>query len=142
MIRGLIRLILVVIVIVAGAAFFFGYRWADNGIDVDRPVGTTGPDIDTARAREAGAEVGERVAVGAETAQRAVADASLTSKIKAKMALDDGVTAANIDIDTAGSVVTLSGRVSSAAERERAVRLARETDGVTSVVDRLAVTGR
>ena len=147
MIRGLVRLILVVIVIVAVGAFFFGYRWADDGsVAVDRPVGTTGPapdvDIDTERAREAGAEVGERVAVGAETAGRAVADASLTSKIKAKMALDDRVSAASIDVDTAGSVVTLSGRVASQDERTRALQLAKDTDGVTSVVDRLTVAAR
>ena len=53
------------------------------------------------------------------------------------MALDDRVKAANIDIDTAGSVVTLTGRVGSDEERRRAVQLARETDGVTSVVDHL-----
>lgn len=147
MISGLLRLILVVVVIVALGAFFVGYRWAgSDGPDVDRPIGTTGPvpdaDIDTERAREAGAELGERVAVGAETAQRAVADASLTSKIKAKMALDDRVRAANIDVDTSGSVVTLSGRVASDDERTRALQLAKETDGVTSVVDRLTVTAR
>jgi osmotically-inducible protein OsmY len=42
-------------------------------------------------------------------------------------------------VDTAGSVVTLSGVVQSADERERAVRLARETEGVTQVIDRLEV---
>jgi osmotically-inducible protein OsmY len=56
------------------------------------------------------------------------------------MALDDHVKAANIDIDTVGSVVTLRGTVRNDEERKRAVQLARETDGVTSVVDRLAVT--
>ena len=64
---------------------------------------------------------------------------ALTAKIKAKMALDDRVKAAKIDVDTAGSVVTLSGRVGSEAERARAVQLARETDGVTSVVDELTI---
>ena len=44
-----------------------------------------------------------------------------------------------IDVDTDGTVVTLSGRVSSEAEHRRAVQLARETEGVTSVVDNLVV---
>jgi osmotically-inducible protein OsmY len=35
--------------------------------------------------------------------------------------------------------VTLSGRVHSQTERERALRLARETEGVQQVVDRLRV---
>lgn len=147
MIRGLLKLILVVVLLVGLAAFFFGYRWADgDGIDVDRPVGTSGilddVDIDTDEARETGAEIGESVAVGASQAQRAAADASLTAKIKAKMALDDGVTAANIDVDSNGSTVILSGRVGSDAERTRALQLARETDGVTSVEDRLQTSTR
>lgn len=145
MVRALLRLILIVVVIVAVGAFFFGYRWAGRSADTepvrDRPVGTTGDaPIDASRARQAGAEIGERVAVGANAAERAVADASLTTKIKSKMALDDLVEALDIDVDTRGSIVTLSGRVSSEAERSRAVQLARETEGVTDVVDRLTVT--
>jgi len=142
MIRGLLRLIIVVVILVAGAAFFMGYRWSDVNDSVDRsgPSGTTGVDaIDTQRVREVGADVSEKVAQGASQAQRAVEEASLTAKIKSKMALDDSVKALNIDIDTVGSVVTLNGRVSTQAERTRAVQLARETDGVTSVVDNLSV---
>ena len=144
MLRTLIRLILVVVILVALGAFFLGYRWGDGDAVADRPIGTTGsePTVDTSRARETGADVGEKVATGADTAQRALADASLTSKIKAKMALDDTVKALAIDVDTDGSVVTLSGSVRTEAERTRALQLARETDGVTSVVDRLTVTSR
>jgi osmotically-inducible protein OsmY len=42
-------------------------------------------------------------------------------------------------VDTNGSVVTLTGTVGSDVERKRAVQLARETEGVTSVVDNLRV---
>ena len=141
MIRALLRLVLLVIVVVGIATFFFGYRWGGDGrADIsDRPAATTGGPIDTTRAREAGAEVGETLAEGANEAQRAAANAALTAKIKAKMALDDRVKAADIDVDTAGSVVTLSGRVAGEDERAKAVQLARETDGVSSVVDRLVV---
>ena len=89
------------------------------------------------------AEVTDRAAAGVHTAvnraEEAVIAAALTSKIKAKMALDDVVKAADIDVDTDGSVVTLTGDVGSAGERRRAVRIATETDGVTKVVDRLRV---
>jgi hypothetical protein len=142
MVRALLRLILIVVVLVAVGAFFFGYRWAgrDDGLEpADRPIGTIGEGIDTSRARETGAEIGERVAVGADVAERAVADASLTTKIKSKMALDDIVEALDVDVDTRAGVVTLTGRVSNEAERTRALQLARETEGVTDVVDRLAV---
>ena len=40
---------------------------------------------------------------------------------------------------TVGSTVTLAGRVASAREHDRAVALARETDGVTRVVDNLQI---
>jgi osmotically-inducible protein OsmY len=55
------------------------------------------------------------------------------------MVLDDSVKARGIDVDTSRTVVTLSGVVRSADERDRAVRLARETEGVTKVVDKLRV---
>ena len=69
----------------------------------------------------------------------AVGEGTLTAKIKSKMALDDLVKARNIHVETDGAVVTLTGDVSSDAERQRAVQLTKETEGVRSVVDRLQV---
>lgn len=140
MIRALLRIILLLIIVAAIAAFFLGYRFADRGSTTDPDaVGTTGAPVDVDRARETGAQIGERVAVGADRAQRAASDAALTIKIKSKMALDDVVEAADIDVDTVGGIVTLSGTVDSPAQRERGATLARETVGVTSVIDRLTV---
>jgi hyperosmotically inducible protein len=143
MLRALFRLALLIIVIFAVGALLLGYRWGSGSGVGDPAVGTTGErpsmPIDTSRAREAAAEVGETLATGANRAQAAVAEAGLTSKIKAKMTLDDTIEAGRIDIDTVGAVVTLSGTVDSDAQRARAVQLARETDGVSQVVDRLQV---
>jgi len=135
MIRGLVKLIVLVVVVLIVGAFLLGYDIRDfRGVEGPRDVvGTAG----TEKARQAGAEIGERTAAAADTARRAVNDGALTSKIKAKMALDDMVNARQIDVDTQGSVVTLTGKVGSEAERQRAVALARETQGVTQVVDRL-----
>jgi len=143
MIRALLRTVLIVIVLVAVGAFLLGYRL--NGTRVvrpaDRPVGTSGtlPKIDTGRARDAGAAIGEKVAAGANEAERVLTDAGLTAKIKSKMALDDTVKARSIDVTTSSGVVTLTGTVDSEAERLKAVQLAKETQGVTSVTDRLRV---
>jgi len=52
------------------------------------------------------------------------------------------VKARTINVDTTGSVVTLTGTVESNQERERAMRLARETAGVTRVVDKLQLKPR
>lgn len=139
MIRALFKLVLVVVVIFAVAAFFLGYRLADNGVETPVSAERVVPDVDTQKARETGAKVGEAVATGAAQAQQVLTEGSLTAKIKSKMALDDTVKALNIDVDTAGSEVTLSGTVNSAAERDRAVQLARETAGVTTVRDRLVI---
>lgn len=142
MFGALLRLVVVLLVLAAAAAFWMGYRISDRGIVApnDRTVGTSGrATIDMAKAREAGAAVGEKVAVGASEAQRALGNAALTAKIKAKMALDDTVKAAAIHVDTTAGVVTLTGTVHSEAERTRAVQLARETAGVQSVDDRLVV---
>lgn len=141
MIRGLVRAVLLIIVIVAVVAFVIGYRWSTDGDDAVREpvVGTTGDDVDIDSAREVGAKIGERVAQGTNEAQRLATNAGITARIKSKMALDEIVEAADIDVDTTNGVVTLTGSVTSTAERDRAVQLARETEGVTSVVDRLTM---
>ena len=82
---------LIALVLLAGVAFFlFGYWAGSSATRVDgsgSPIGTTG--IDAAAARERAAEIGERAAVASARAGDAVRDASVTTKIKAKMALDD-----------------------------------------------------
>ena len=148
MLRGLLKLVIIVVVIVGLGAFFLGYRWGrPNGTTErveDRPIGTSGAfhNIDTSKARAAGAAIGEKVAVGANEAEKTLSAAGLTAKIKSKMALDDSVDAASIDVDSDGSVVTLTGRVDTQIQKTRALQLARETKGVTSVVDRLSVDAR
>jgi hyperosmotically inducible periplasmic protein len=139
MFRSLFRLVLVVLIVAAVAAFFLGYRLGDDGIETPVSATQVAPGIDTAKARQTGAAIGEKVATGAAEAEQALAEAALTAKIKSKMALDDTVKALSIDVDTKGTVVTLTGSVNSEAERAKALQLARETAGVTSVTDRLAI---
>jgi len=68
----------------------------------------------------------------------AATDAGLTTKIKAKFAADDLVKASQIEVTTNSGVVTLKGNVDSAGAKSRALELARNTAGVTSVVDMLS----
>jgi hyperosmotically inducible protein len=67
-------------------------------------------------------------------------DAWITTQIHAKFFADPDIKGRNIDVDTAGGVVTLSGEVHSAAEKTQALAKARATDGVTRVVDKLTLT--
>ena len=139
MIRTLFKVVLVVILIAAAAAFFVGYRFADDGVETPISAERALPSVDAQKARETGAKVGEAVATGAVQAQQVLNEGSLTAKIKSKMALDDTVKALSIDIDTNGTEVTLTGSVNSAAERDKAVQLARETAGVTAVHNKLVI---
>ena len=141
MIRLLVKAVVgvVLLIIVAGvAAYAFGY-WSGG-----RATAVTGRDA--APSRETAREVGSAVAVKAHDigvrARDAVADGALTAKIKSKMALDDSVKARAIDVDTVDGVVRLTGTVESSHERERALLLARETNGVREVKDGLIVRVR
>jgi hyperosmotically inducible protein len=135
--------VLLTLVLLAAVGFLVLVFW--NGGSFARPasgtpgrVGTTGA-TNTEKARERGAEIGEKTANAAARVEAVASAAALTTKIKAKMALDDSVRARAIDVSTHGTIVTLTGTVRSAGERERAIALARETAGVTRVIDRLEV---
>lgn len=79
-------------------------------------------------------------AIAATTIACSSTDPGLTTAVKSKLAADDTVKSYRIDVDTKDGVVTLNGAVDTAAARERAVELARNTEGVTNVVDQLTVT--
>ena len=147
--RTLVRLVLVAIVVIV-AVVVLQETWtnapwrrpsdAAQGGDAGstRSVGTGGS-ASTDKAREIGAEIGEKTALAAQRLKENTQEATITAKIKAKMALDEMVKAREIGVSTENATVVLTGSVASAAERERAVALARETEGVTEVVDRLAI---
>lgn len=139
MIRLLLKVVLVLVLLAAAAAFFVGYQFAGGTDEPATATRPTLPSVDTQKVRETGTAIGESVASGAAKAQQALNEGGLTAKIKSKMALDDTVRAAAIDVDTNGGVVTLSGTIRSDAERAKALQLARETAGVTSVVDKLVI---
>ena len=94
------------------------------------------------RMHQRGAEMGEKVAIAAAKVKEEAGEAALTSKIKAKMVLDDNIKARAIDVTTDGSTVTLAGTVRSIDEHDRAMRLASETAGVIRVVDHLRIAVR
>jgi hyperosmotically inducible protein len=135
-----IRAILLLLVLAVVGVFAYNY-WSGYGWTLRPPASSGG--VDAERVREKGAELAERGAaaakVVAEQTEQAMSNAALTAKIKSKMALDDYVKARTVDVDTNGSVVTVTGTVESQMERERVVRLAQETAGVTKVIDQLRV---
>jgi hyperosmotically inducible protein len=134
-----VLLLLLAVVAAVAISYLNGAGWSRMP-RAARPTATgTSGTAAVETARERGAEVGEKVALAAAKVKESAAEAALTSKIKAKMVLDDNIRARAIDVTTSGSTVTLTGTVRSVDEHDRAVRLARETAGVTDVVDRLGV---
>ena len=72
----------------------------------------------------------------------AMDSATITSKVKAKLASDPGINALYIDVDTDNGHVTLKGKVALAGQRDIAERIARQTDGVKDVTNQIQVIGQ
>jgi len=145
MIGRFIRFLFVMAILVGALAYFTGYWQPEWLPSAPTSASTRGGSIDTdkakERAREAGRAIGETAKQAAHTMEEALSDGALTAKIKSKMTLDDMVNAKSINVDTKDRVVTLTGTVATARERERAVALAKETMGVARVEDKLTLGG-
>jgi hyperosmotically inducible protein len=68
-----------------------------------------------------------------------VDDSVITTKVKAAILSEPGLKVSEINVETFKGVVQLSGFVSSRADVDSAVRLARAVNGVTSVKDDMRV---
>lgn len=91
--------------------------------------------------REANADLTkEQVKAVAARASEQLADSWLTTKIQAQYFADENVKVRHINVSTRDGVVTLTGFVDSAAERQEALEIARNTDGVKTLNDRLTQT--
>jgi hyperosmotically inducible protein len=119
--------------VVGEAAGTSGVREPDD-VDHDTDV----DDKAAATAREGQAKAGQ----AADRAGAVATDAAITTAVKSKLLADADVGGLKIDVDTRGGVVTLTGAVASRAEADKAVNLARATDGVDRVVDHLKVGSR
>ena len=133
--RGNPAVVVLLLLIIGGLVGY--WFWQSTTQRTSGAVGTSGTSQREDTAREKGREVGEKIAVATEKVKENVSEAALTGKIKAKMALDDTVKARSIDVTTSGTTVTLTGTAQSQTEHDKAVALARETNGITNVIDRL-----
>ena len=79
---------------------------------------------------------------GENSVGRMVDDSTITTRINHEMVKDDIVKARQIDIDTIGGHVTLTGVVSTRQESTRAVQIARGVAGVISVRNNLQIGER
>lgn len=66
-----------------------------------------------------------------------VADAAITTKVKTAMLADSEVKGLQINVDTVGGVVTLTGTVDNKTNIDKAVSLTKGIEGVKSVENKL-----
>ncbi len=66
-------------------------------------------------------------------------DAKITTVITTRFLFDSEVGGTDIDVDTDNGVVTLNGSVKSEAEKQLAVKIAKNAEDVRDVVDKLAI---
>jgi osmotically-inducible protein OsmY len=78
-------------------------------------------------------------ACGAKTVNTVPDDATITTRVKTAFINDPLVGGLRIEVETFKGVVTLSGRVRSEQDQEKAIQLARGIRGVTSVKSALVI---
>jgi len=81
----------------------------------------------------------EKAKSGLSKTGETITDAWITTKVHYHFLGEDALKGSNIDVDTSNHVVTLKGTVKTAAGKTRAEVLAKQTDGVTKVIDQLTI---
>ena len=104
------------------------------GCDQRAPAGST-----TAKMDRAADKIENKVSNAADKTATVAEDAAITAKVKAAILAEPGLKTLQINVDTNGATVTLSGSVDNADLRERAKQIASSTSGVKGVVDQLTV---
>ena len=85
-------------------------------------------------------QMGQGAEHAASEAGQAVTDSAITSRIKAQLAADQGLSGFDIHVGTDHGVVTLSGTVDNESESANAARIATNTDGVKGVINNIKVS--
>jgi len=134
----LIRRLIVLGIVAVGGVTAFNYV-SDNGWPLRPHAAGLNAEAAKEHARGLANQAASKASRAAGQLGDTMSEGALTAKITSKMALDDYVNARSIAVDTSGSVVTVSGVVASTDERQRAVGLARDTKGVTQVIDKLQI---
>ncbi|HET6655913.1 MAG TPA: BON domain-containing protein [Gammaproteobacteria bacterium] len=104
----------------------------DNGSGTD---GQTAGEQTQATANQAQNQAGQMV----DQAQTATSDTAITAAVKSKLLANSSTSGMDIHVETNHGVVTLSGTVTTDAEKSLAERIARNTNGVTDVTNNIEV---
>jgi len=114
---------------------------ADGVATLKGKVDTQAEKAQATRLASVGGIVGidNRLEVGSASLDQAVSDSALTASIKEKLEANEMNRFDGVAVTTSDGVVTLTGSVASEQAMKKVLDLARDTDGVTRVDNRLTV---
>ena len=112
------------------------------GAPATSTTGEIKDDLNTAgqATKDAGERAVDATKNAAERTGEVVGDAAITTAVKSKLLGDTTTPGLSIDVDTKDGVVKLNGTVKNNVESERAMSVARDTDGVKRVVNNLKIS--
>ncbi len=108
---------------------------AAMGLSACHPAGNSAGDKMTRGANQ----IGQGIKQAGSDAGQTLSDTAITTKIKSKLAATQGLTTFEIHVKTENGVVTLTGSVDTAEQRDLAGKTASGTDGVKGVDNQLVV---
>jgi hyperosmotically inducible protein len=73
------------------------------------------------------------------SAGETIDDSTITAKVKTALISEDAMTASGVNVETYKGTVALIGYVDNNEDRDRAIRAARNVDGVTDVADAMLI---
>lgn len=121
-----------------GVAATTGARIAENTREAVATVKEkTAAAVD--RTKEMASNAARKTENATERSARVASDSTITTKVKAGLVADPDLKGMQINVDTEQGVVMLSGFVASKAEADKAAKLAKNVDGVTSVKSTIKV---
>jgi hyperosmotically inducible protein len=91
------------------------------------------------KTKEGAEKVVDKTKEGLSKTGEVITDAWITTRVKSKFVGEDLLKGSDISVETTDHVVTLKGTVTSAAGRARAMKEARDVEGVHRVVNRLTI---
>ncbi|AMY08733.1 Osmotically-inducible protein Y precursor [Luteitalea pratensis] len=103
------------------------------------PVSASAQATATQKAQAAAHETKQETKEAAHKTGNVITDSWITMKVHSQFVPENVLEKSDIDVDTKAGVVTLMGTVPTGAGKTRAVAIAKATDGVKSVNDRLRV---
>lgn len=114
-----------------GAALLTGCGRSESPTNTSAPQ--LPPPATTAEAPAPNAEITVQGTHATRTAGQTVSDAAVTAKVKSALLQAPEVKGTDVNVDTVNGIVRLKGEVETQAQADRAVQIARNTEGVTRV---------